>query len=226
MSQKAPIENIGRVTSASVVKHTGKNWDQWVQILEKAGARSWSHKEISAFLNKKYETTWWWTHIVATGYEVFIERKVAGRNLKGEYSITVTKTFKCDGKKLWKFVSSPEGIAMWLSPMSQVKLAPKTVYERDDGVYGEIRTMKAPERVRFTWQEGDEGKPTVVQLLTVHRKNGTSILCFNHEKLTDGRVKEQLREHWRSVLEQVYSAIPGAAGEPAVKPSKKRTVRA
>lgn len=207
MSKSVPIESIGRVTSDSVIKHTGKNWNQWLQILEKAGARAWVHKDITIYLNKKHGVSWWWTHIVATGYEVHIGRKAVGRNLKGEYQITSTKSFKTDGKKLWKFVASPKGIAIWLAPMSKFKLAPKSVYERDDGVYGEIRTMKAPERVRFTWRDGDEGKATVVQMFVVHRKNGSSILCFNHEKLTDGRVKEQLRDHWRSVLEQIYSEL-------------------
>lgn len=223
MSKKAPIEYIGRVSAKSVIKHTGKDWDQWVQILEKAGGRSWSHKEISEYLNKKYLTTWWWTHIVATGYEVFIQRKVAGRNLKGEYQITSTKTFKVDGDKLWKFIASDKGIAMWLAPMSKFKLTPKSVYEREDGVYGEIRTMKAPLRVRFTWRDGDESKPTVVQMFVVHRKNkDSSILCFTHEKLTDGRIKEQLKEHWVSVLEKIYLAVPAVP----VKASKKPTKRA
>lgn len=222
MSKKAPIEYIGRVSAQSVLKHTGKDWDQWVQILEKAGARVWVHKDITVFLNKKYDISWWWTHVVTTGYEVYIERKAAGRNLKGEYQITSTKSFKVDGDRLWKFVASAEGIAMWLAPMSKFKLAPKSVFEREDGVYGEIRTMKAPLRVRFTWREGDESKPTVVQMFVVHRKNGSSILCFNHEKLTDGRIKDQLRDHWRSVLEQIYNAVPGADA----KPSKKRTKRA
>lgn len=223
MSQKAPIEYIGRVASKSVLKHTGKDWDQWVHILEQAGARAWIHKDIAAYLNKKYDLNWWWTHIVTTGYEVYIERKAAGRNLKGEYQITTTKTFKVDGKQVWKFMASSEGIQIWLAPMSKFQLSPKSVFEREDGIYGEIRTMKAPERVRFTWRDGDEGKPTVVQVFVSHRKNGTSILCFNHEKLTDGRIKEQLREHWRSVLEQIYAAVPGADGSIVVKKKSAKT---
>lgn len=212
MSKKAPIEAIGKVTAKSVIKYTDKDWNQWVEILERAGARSWIHKDIVAFIVKKYKLTWWWSHIVATGYEVHIERKLPGRNIKGEYSITSTKTFKVEAKKVWKFLASDEGIQMWLTPMSKFKLAPKMFFEREDGIYGEIRTMKAGERVRFTWRDGDEGKPTVVLLFVVARANGTSILCFQHEKLTDGRLKDQIREHWRSVLEQIYAAVPGAAG--------------
>lgn len=205
----APIENIGRVTSKSVRKHTDKEWHQWVQILAKAGADSWVHKDIAEFLVKKYKLSQWWCHIVATGYEVYIGRKIAGRNQKGEYQITVTKSLKVDGKKTWKFVSSPKGIAMWLAPMSKFALKPKSVYEREDGVYGEIRTMKAGHRIRLTWIDGDASEATtVVQVMVVHRAGReSSILCFQHEKLRDGRLKDVLRDHWRGILEAIAAEL-------------------
>lgn len=205
---KAPIEKIGNVSTKSVHKHTGKHWNQWVPILEKAGARNWSHKEIAAFLSKKHKINYWWQHVVTTGYEVHIGRRAAGRDAKGHYSIIGTKTFYIDKKALWKLVTSPKGIAIWLTPMSDFKLQIKQVYEREDGVYGEIRTMKAGDRVRFTWQEGDWDKTTTVQMLVVGRANGTSILAFQHEKLKDGRLREPLRELWRQVLHELHALTP------------------
>src|SRR5688572_1797323 len=79
----AEIEKIGKVKSESVLKCTGKSWAQWIAILEKAGARWMTHKEIVAFL-KKYKLSQWWQQGVATGYEMHIGRKAEGRNEKGE----------------------------------------------------------------------------------------------------------------------------------------------
>ncbi|WP_413288845.1 SRPBCC family protein [Bdellovibrio sp. HCB337] len=208
MSSKTPIEKIGNVSTQSVFKHTGKHWAQWVPILEKAGAHTWSHQAIVAFLSKKHKLSLWWQQIVATGYEVHFGRRVAGRDAKGEYSVTGTKTFYIDKKALWKLVTSPEGLAIWLAPMSDFKLKTKTFFEREDGVYGEIRTMKAGERIRFSWQEGDWAKTTSVLLFIVGRANGTSILVFQHERLKDGRLREPLRELWRKVLQDLHALTP------------------
>lgn len=209
MKTSAEIDSIGKITAKSVLKYTGKNWNQWLEILDKSGARNWTHQEMTVFLRKKHKkVSLWWAHIVATGYEVYIGRKAPGRNEKGEYTVTVTKTFKIRAETLWKFLVSPRGIALWLAPLVNVKLAPKVFFEREDGIFGEIRTLKPGERIRFTWQEGDDSPRTVVQMQLVGRSNGTSILAFNHEKLTDGRAKEQIREHWKSALERVFEGLP------------------
>jgi uncharacterized protein YndB with AHSA1/START domain len=204
---KEPIEKIGTVTSKSVLKHTKKSWDQWVVILEKAGAQRWTHQEIAAFLFKKYKVTPWWQQIVTTGYEVHIGRRVAGRNAKGQFSIIATKTIHADKKAVWKALSSKAGIAVWLAPMSTFKLAPKSVYEREDGVYGQIRTMKAGERVRFSWQEGDWAKVTYVMLFIVGKPNGTTILAIQHEGLKDGRLREPLRDLWKKAVADIAELV-------------------
>ena len=40
MAKKVPIgviDKLNKVSAESVLKHTGKNWDQWVKILETQG---------------------------------------------------------------------------------------------------------------------------------------------------------------------------------------------
>jgi hypothetical protein len=73
------IDKIGRVTSASVQKGTGRNWDQWIAILEKAGARSWSHRETVDLLTKRYKLTPWWQQGVAWGLSITPEKRSKDR---------------------------------------------------------------------------------------------------------------------------------------------------
>lgn len=205
---------IGRVTSESVHKGTEKTWDQWVAILEKAGARTWTHQEIVAFLKKKHKLGPWWQQGVAMGYEIAIGRRVEGQNAKGEYSVTATKSLAMDAKNAWKNFISEEGIAIWLQPLFEVEIKPKNSFETQDGYFGEIRTVMKPvqdpskpaakveRRVRMSWQDPNWDYSTSVEVLFVKRPNGKSIVAINHTKIKDLRIQAKLRARWRKALDE------------------------
>src|SRR5690348_1765980 len=112
------MEKIGKVTSVSVKKATGKDWSDWIAILNQAGGRVWTHQDIVAFLKKKYRLSLWWQQIVTTSYEIAIGRREEGINQKGYCSTVATKSFSVGAKKLWQIVTSSKGIRVWLNPVS------------------------------------------------------------------------------------------------------------
>jgi hypothetical protein len=205
---------IGRVTSESVQKGTGKTWDQWVALLDKAGARPWTHQEIVAFLKKKHKLGPWWQQGVAMGYEIAIGRRIEGQNAKGEYGLTATKSLRIDAKSAWKNFASEEGVAIWLQPLFEVELKPKKMFETQDGYFGEIRTVMKPvqdpskkaakveRRVRMTWQDPNWDYSTSVEFIFVIKPNGKSIIAVNHSKIKDLRVQAKLRARWRKALDE------------------------
>src|SRR5687768_10050998 len=93
---------VGRVSSESVRKHTGKDWKTWVRLLEAAGARNLPHGEIVALLKKKYRLTPWWQQGVALGFEIATGRRRPGQDAKGKYMVTATKSLSVDAKAAWK----------------------------------------------------------------------------------------------------------------------------
>lgn len=207
---KPSIEKIGRVTSASVQKGTGRNWDQWITILEKAGARSWTHRETVELLTKRYKLTPWWQQGVALGFEYHTGKKVEGQNARGEYSVTVTKSIPLSRAKLWKWLISDDGQELWLRPLAPIAIEKGAEYESfgvDGGIFGKIRTLKAPERIRMSWQEVDWTKPTVVQLHLVARPKESCILVFAQEGMKDARLKESMRLYWRARAEDIAESI-------------------
>lgn len=203
----ASHEKIGKVSSKSVLKHTGKNWSQWIDILNKAGAKNWTHKEIVEFLRTRYKISIWWQQSVTNGYETSLGKKVEGRNAKGEYSMVVSRTFPGDVKQVWKFLDSPQGMAIWLKPYSEFCLRPKNVYENETGAFGEIRTMKINRRIRMTWQETEWPKPSILQVHLVPRPKKKSILIFNHDGLSNGRQRLQMKEYWTQIVDELLSTF-------------------
>jgi uncharacterized protein YndB with AHSA1/START domain len=207
MSGKLKFPKVGRVSAESVAKGTGKNWDEWVRILTDAGAQNFSHKDIVQLLTKKYKLSLWWQQGVATGYEIAIGKKIEGRNDKGEYSMAATKTFPIDQKSAWKILTSKRGIDVWLRPLSQMEIKPKRTFETENGVFGEVRTLKAPHRIRIRWNDTDWEKPSSVMIVIIFRPAKKCVVAIQHEKLTSNRIKTQMREHWKNVLNELTSIL-------------------
>ena len=69
MKKTTAIEDGPPVSDQAVQAKTGKNWKQWFAILDKAGARKMSHKEIAAYLYEEQRCPGWWSQMVAVGYE-------------------------------------------------------------------------------------------------------------------------------------------------------------
>jgi hypothetical protein len=206
-SIKEKITLLNKITSKSVFKCTGKNWDQWIKILDNAGAKNLSHKNIVIYLADTHKLSLWWQQLVTSSYEVHIGRRIEGQNHKGEYATALSKTMPLNQKKMWKFICSPEGQKIWLKPLSPLKILLKEQYEAEGGIFGEIRTMKAPERIRLTWQDSDWEKSTVVQVMCIPRPKEKSIFVVQHEKLKNLRLKKQLLQHWKQVFEELHKAI-------------------
>lgn len=198
------IEILNRVSRTSVLKHTDQDWNQWIQSLNKAGAAHWERRQIVAFLKTKFRLTPWWQQVVASGYEVATGRRAEGRNLKGEFSITATKTVPRSAAQMWKLLCSPEGLAQWLRPLSEFRMQKGQSFETEGGVFGEVRTLKAGQRARLSWKFDDEQKPSIVQIHVVSRPKGKCILVIQHEGLTDGRRRNEIRQHWKKALADLF----------------------
>ena len=209
---KASLDKVGMVTSKSLEKGTGKSWDQWVSLLDRAGARMWTHQEIVAFLKRRHKLNAWWQQGVTTGYEIAIGRRIEGQNQKGEYSVTATRTINIAARVAWKFLFSDDGLQLWLKPLSDFTLKKKATFERDDGIFGEVRTMKAGVRARLSWQDTDWEKPTILQVYVLPRPGAKCILVLQHEQLKSARLREDLRAQWKEALDHLATALVREGG--------------
>jgi len=203
----AKIEKLGIYSNASVLKNTGKEWDEWVRLLNKNAAKNLTHQEIVALLKTKYKLGPWWQQAVTGGYEIHIGRRIEGQNIKGEYTVTSTKTFPVSQKTMWKLMTSPHGLEKWLAPLSPLEFRAKAGFEVRGGIYGSVRTLQAPKRARLSWQDDEWPKATVINLNIVARPGDKCIVALSHEGLKDRRLKEKMRDHWKSALDSLLAYV-------------------
>lgn len=204
-------KKIGRISSESVFKGSGKYWDEWIALLEKAGARSWPRREIVAYLKKKHKLKPWWQQGVTHGFEVAIGRRVDGQDAKGRYTVTATKAIAADVKAIWKLFVSERGVRAWLNPLFEVEVALGVQFETEDGFFGEFRTLKKERALRMSWIDPNwTGAGSYVQFGLVKRPAGkSSILYFSHGQIPDLKTQALLRKRWKQAVKNLSELFAG-----------------
>lgn len=120
------------------------------------------------------------------------------------WNIGVSRTLPHSIEDVWDFVTSPEGVALWLG--SGVALAEGISYETDDGTVGEVRSLHANDRVRLTWHPADWSHDSTVQV-AVAASGQKTVLRFHQERLASANERERQRAHWAQVMTAVVEKL-------------------
>ncbi|MFE5871837.1 SRPBCC domain-containing protein [Streptomyces roseifaciens] len=121
------------------------------------------------------------------------------------WQIGVSRTLPHPAPAVWDFISSPEGIALWLGPGADLTPERGAPYRTAAGVTGEVRGYRPGDRIRVT-----HGTTTVQVALTpaTPAADGPrTILRFHQDRLTSAEEREQQRAHWQGVMDRVAAAL-------------------
>jgi uncharacterized protein YndB with AHSA1/START domain len=200
----------GNVSDEAVRKATGKGWDEWIAVLDAHGADAMSHREIAAMLNDTGligDAGGWWAQSVTVGYEYAKGRRVKGETAGAGFQVGVQKTIAAPADELWRFISSADGMRVWLGDVeSAFPLESGVTYSSRDGHSGEIRSVVPGTRLRLTFRTSETDDPTTLQL-HVTDKGDRSALQFHHEKLRDAAHRATMKAHWQLVLKRIAAAF-------------------
>ena len=68
MTGRDMVNTINNISTRAVKEATGKSWDEWIDFLDKVGARNLTHKEIVHLLDANhYVESAWWLQSVTVG---------------------------------------------------------------------------------------------------------------------------------------------------------------
>lgn len=130
-----------------------------------------------------------------------------GQTKDAGWQIGVSKTVGRSAEEVWDFLTSAEGVAIWLGEGVTVHPEPGVGYETADGIRGETRSFREMDRIRLTWQPPGWSHDTTLQLAVGASGPGKAMLRIHQERLADAAERERQRRHWQGVLAELITAL-------------------
>jgi uncharacterized protein YndB with AHSA1/START domain len=173
----------------AVARATGKAWDQWLSILDKAGAVAMPHKAIAAMLAEKYGLPPWWNQMVAVGYEQ--ARGLREAFQQGDwFAANASRTLNASVERLYGAWADPALRSLWLGN------APAEVTRSTDGKSMRIAWTAGGQRVDVNFSPAGAGKSRVQ---------------VEHGRLKDAKAVAEKKAFWKGALERLKSLLEKAA---------------
>ncbi|SDR85698.1 SRPBCC family protein [Actinopolymorpha singaporensis] len=132
--------------------------------------------------------------------------RVTGQTKDAGFQIGVSRTLRLPPDHLWRFLTSPRGLALWLGKGARVEPTRGAGYTTADGATGEVRGYHEGTRIRVTHRVPGAASATTRQVTVTPVANG-AVLRFHEERLTDAAHRACRREHWQGVLAEVVRAL-------------------
>lgn len=170
----------------TLVRNTGKDWTEWVAILDAWGARERSHTEIARLLVEEHGVAGWWAQTVTVGYERARGLRAPGQRRGGGFEVTVSKTVAAPLERLVAAFAEEDDRERWFP---SAPLHP--------------RPTRSQRSVRFDWEDG---RTRVVVYFTEKGPEKTSV-AVQHGRLADGEEAEAMRAVWRERLAELARVL-------------------
>ncbi|MGH2428098.1 MAG: DUF4287 domain-containing protein [Candidatus Limnocylindria bacterium] len=164
---------------------TGQDWEAWLSLLDRWGARDRKHGETVDFLVTRHGVPGWWAQAITTGYE-----RARGMRLKHQqpngFTIYASKTVGVPIGVLFDAFADERTRAQWLTDGSMF-----------------LRTSQPGRVARFDWADG----PTRV-LVTFEVKGPSKATAYvSHERLPDPGAAEAAKHSWKARLAALKSFL-------------------
>lgn len=173
------------VGSEAVQRATGKSWDEWLKLLDRAGAKSMPHKEIALLLSRKCGVPDWWSQMVTVGYEQARGLRDVYQHADG-YAANASRTFEVGIEHLFGAWSDPKSRARWL---------PKAPLE--------VRRAVAGKSMRMTWTVG--GSRVDVNFFA--KGAGKSQVQVEHACLASSAAVSRQKAYWSDALARLKAIL-------------------
>jgi uncharacterized protein YndB with AHSA1/START domain len=130
-----------------------------------------------------------------------------GHTKDAGWQIGVSRTLDHPVTEVWDFITSPEGVAIWLGEGTTVPREPGEIYETTIGVRGETRSFRELDRLRLTWRPADWTHDTILQLTVSSSGEGRARLGIHQDHLAGAGEREHQRTHWKAVIAAVAEKL-------------------
>lgn len=176
------------VGSEAVRRATGRAWDDWLKVLDRAGAKAMPHKDIALMLSRKFEVPDWWSQMVTVGYEQARGLRAVNQNAGG-FAATASKTVGAGVGRLFDAWHDPKVRARWLPD------APLEVKRATDG-----------KSMRMTWTVGGSS----VEIGFSSKGADKSQVAVQHSRLKSAAAVARQKAFWGDALNRLKALLEPA----------------
>jgi hypothetical protein len=173
------------VGTEAVLRATGRAWDEWLTVLDRAGAKALPHKEIALLLSRKFSVPDWWSQMVTVGYEQARGLRVVNQNTQG-FAASASRTVATSLDALFQAWSDPRLRERWLPD------APVEVRRSTDG-----------KSMRLAWTKGDSS----VEVGFFAKGDAKSMVAVQHGKLAKAADVKRQKAYWGDALERLKALL-------------------
>ena len=122
------------------------------------------------------------------------------------FQIGARRTFPCLAVEAWRFLTSAEGLRLWLGETPAFVPARGARFQLTDGTTGEITTFVPESHLRMTWLPPGWPRPAIVQLRVI-AKGERCVVAFHQEHLPGPAERAQRSLHYATVLEALAETL-------------------
>lgn len=183
MAKLKTTDKLNGVSGEAVKAKTGKDWAEWIAVLDKAGAQAMTHPQIAAYLHSEHGVPGWWTQMVTGGYEKARKGRRKGEMPDG-FQIGANKTVALSAAAVFKHWHTSKARARWL---------------RDDALT--ITTQTAGRSIRAKWG---------VSRVSVYfwpKGEAKTLISIEHSKLKNAREAAKMKKYWAEALKKLQALI-------------------
>lgn len=163
---------------------TGRGWAIWFRLLDKAGAKKLTHREIAVLVSERFGAGPWWSQMVTVEYERARGLRAVHQVASG-FSANVSRTYSVPASALASAFQSARTRAAWL------KLAGVSVRS---GMSGKV--------IRFDWPGN-----TRVEARFTAKGAGRSAVAIEHTRLAGAKQVASTKKLWGDALDRLRAKL-------------------
>lgn len=170
------------MSDAAVAAKTGRDWREWVRVLDAAGAADMPHRDIARHVASLGVPSWW-SQGVTVGYERIRGKRAVGQRMTGEYEANKSKTFAVPVAALFNAFASTRTRRKWLPGST-------------------VRTSTENKRMRLSLEDG-----SIIAAEFAAKGDAKSSVAIQHGKLPDKGAAERMKAWWGERLEALGEVL-------------------
>ncbi|MFB7813341.1 SRPBCC domain-containing protein [Paenibacillus chitinolyticus] len=193
----------GALFKENIRMETGITWEEWVVKLQRSVNELWSHEEIRDHVCRCYGVSGEWGEWLAAMYAPYLGRTPVGVTKDAGVQIGVRKTVAISVPLAWNYLTSREGLALWIGSLSAFPLEKGAEFASAEGITGKLTVVDPFRKLRMTWKRKEWPNPSRLQITFTAAKSGGTTISIHQEMLDDVYMRELMRREWESVLNRI-----------------------